>query len=724
MLENLHRAQCVGPDAGPGAIIISPTRELAIQIFEVLCKIGKYGHLFAAGLVIGGKSLAEEAQALVRMNIVVCTPGRILQHLSQTAGFALDTLRMLVLDEADRILDMGFSRELDAIIEYLPPPSTRQTLLFSATQTKKISDLARLSLHNPTYISVHESLSSSTPETLQQNYTLTPLPTKLDTLWSFLQSAKKSKTIAFLSSGKQVRFLYESLRKLQPGVPLLHLHGRQRQTARLDITRRFSAAKHACLLSTDIAARGLDFPAVDWVVQVDCPEDADTYIHRVGRTARYQRAGRAVLFLDPVEEPGFLARLAEKKVPLERINVRGKKQRSVKQQLAGLCFGSPELKYLGQKAFASYVRSVRVMRDKEVFPVEKYDWAGFAESLGLPGQPRIRFTEGDVEERKRLKNAPRQGRDVPEEEEDSRNGEKKAKTKTKYDRMFGRVNQDVLAPHYAAMVDDGDSAPSRSTSEEKHDPTRVTDDSRTLGDADEKDDNLFTTRTHYIPKTENDAPHSNPDESQPSSPPTTTAANPEANSETFKPDPLSSSRRRQRLLSSRKQRAKLSGERPTRLVFDEETGEARAPQVFEMDEERRLGGGVGLEEEEERRRREFVAREREWMRSVDEGDREAQREKVRVKRERKRRRERDVRGMDGDAGMGLEMEVVERPFEGLDGGEDDDGSIAEDGEGKERHGRETKKWKGDDDTGSGDGDGMEAETVEDLEGLALRALAS
>src|SRR4051794_6011842 len=110
VLENLYRLQHVGADAGLGALIISPTRELAIQIFDVLRKVGSQGHMFAAGLVIGGKSLESERQALTRMNILVGTPGRILQHLSQAVGFSTDDLKMLVLDEADRILDMGFQR--------------------------------------------------------------------------------------------------------------------------------------------------------------------------------------------------------------------------------------------------------------------------------------------------------------------------------------------------------------------------------------------------------------------------------------------------------------------------------------------------------------------------------------------------------------------------------------------------------------------------------------
>ncbi|KND92261.1 ATP-dependent RNA helicase DBP4 [Tolypocladium ophioglossoides CBS 100239] len=305
VLERLYRAQWTEFD-GLGALIISPTRELAVQIFEVLRKIGRY-HAFSAGLVIGGKSLKEEAERLSRMNILVCTPGRMLQHLDQTAGFDADNLQVLVLDEADRIMDMGFQSAVDALVEHLP--KTRQTLMFSATQSKKVSDLARLSLKDPEYVSVHQDATSATPTNLQQHYITTPLPDKLDTLYGFIKSNLKSKIIVFLSSGKQVRFVYESFRHLQPGIPLLHLHGRQKQVARLEITSRFTAAKQSCLFATDVVARGIDFPAVDWVIQADCPEDVDTYIHRVGRTARYQSNGRAVLFLDPSEEAGMIKRL-------------------------------------------------------------------------------------------------------------------------------------------------------------------------------------------------------------------------------------------------------------------------------------------------------------------------------------------------------------------------------------------------------------------------------
>lgn len=451
VLEKLYRSKWTELD-GLGALILSPTRELAIQIFEVLRKIGRY-HVFSAGLVIGGKSLQEERERLHRMNILVCTPGRILQHMDQTAVLDISNLQMLVLDEADRIMDMGFQNTVDAIVEHLP--KGRQTLLYSATQTKKVSDLARLSLRDPEYVAVHEAASSATPSTLQQNYIVTPLPEKLDTLWSFIRANLKSKILVFVSSGKQVRFVYETFRHLRPGIPILHLHGRQKQTARLDITTKFSSSKNSCLFATDVVARGLDFPAVDWVIQLDCPEDADTYIHRVGRTARYERHGRAVLFLEPSEEEGMLKRLDHRKVPIELISVRQNKQQSIKNQLQNMCFKDPELKYLGQKAFISYVRSIHIQKDKDVFKLSELPLEEFSASLGLPGAPKIKFMKGDSA--KTLKNASRYAMSSSDEEVESQSeGErpksKKIGTRTKYDRMFERRNQDILSHHYTKLL--------------------------------------------------------------------------------------------------------------------------------------------------------------------------------------------------------------------------------------------------------------------------------
>ncbi|KAI9709561.1 MAG: ATP-dependent RNA helicase dbp4 [Bogoriella megaspora] len=637
VLENLYRTQCVGMDAGLGAMIIAPTRELAIQIFDVLFKIGKKGHVFAAGLIIGGKSVREEQDALARMNIVVCTPGRILQHLSQTVAFHVYSLQMLVLDEADRIMDMGFQRDVDAIIEYLPP--SRQTLLFSATQTKKVSDLARLSLKDPEYVSVHEAATSSTPAGLQQNYIISPLPEKLDTLWSFLCSSKNSKIIVFLSSGKQVRFVYESFRRMRPGISLLHLHGRQKQTARLDITNRFSQAQHCCLFATDVVARGLDFPAVDWVVQVDCPEDADTYIHRVGRTARYQRDGRAVLFLDPSEEEGMLSRLHHKRVPIEQINVRAKKQQSIKNKLQSMCFEDPQLKYLGQKAFISYVKSCYLQKDKEIFDMNELPLEQFAESLGLPGAPRVRFMQGD--DTKQLKNAPRMHVSPSEDEEDeddedgtadgSRPSNKKVQkdgssVRTKYDRMFERQNQDVLAPHYARLIENADDQTQPGLNGE-------------LSAKD--DDDLFSIR-RIIPA---DDPLEAADLGEEDGPKRITIPG-------VKEPLLLDSKRREKLLKSKKKLLKLK-DKGSKLIFDDD-GEAHP--LYELEDEARFNAD-GLPEEQ---RKEFLNAERKRVATADVVDKATAKEKRRIKKEKRKARELAGRRDKG----------AEEAFELSDNGED------------------------------------------------------
>ena len=376
------------PDDGIGALVISPTRELAYQTFEVLRRIGSH-HDFSAGLVIGGKSLQSEKDCIQRTNIVVCTPGRLLQHMDETVNFHCSSLQVLVLDEADRILDLGFQHTVNAIVENLP--AERQTLLFSATQTKSVSDLARLSLQDPEYVAVHEHSQSSTPHRLVQSYLVCELPLKLDTLYSFVKSHLSCKMIVFMSSCKQVKFTYEAFCRMRPGVPLMALYGRQKQPRRVGIYNDFCRKKSAVLLCTDIAARGLDFPAVHWVVQLDCPEDANTYIHRVGRTARYEKDGKALLFLLPSEEEGMLETLQAKKIPIQIIQVNPKKTISIQKKLEQFCAQDSEMKHWAQRSFICYLRSVHLQANKKVFNLRSLPTAEYAKSLGLAQPPRIRF---------------------------------------------------------------------------------------------------------------------------------------------------------------------------------------------------------------------------------------------------------------------------------------------------------------------------------------------
>ncbi|KAL8762792.1 MAG: hypothetical protein Q9184_001274 [Pyrenodesmia sp. 2 TL-2023] len=715
VLENLYRKRWTELD-GLGTLILSPTRELAIQIFEVLRKIGRY-HTFSAGLVIGGKSLQEERERLGRMNILVCTPGRMLQHMDQTAAFEIDNLQMLVLDEADRILDMGFQSTVDAIVEHLP--KERQTLLFSATQTKKVSDLARLSLRDPEYVSVHEAAISATPSTLQQNYIVTPLPEKLDTLWSFIRANLKSKILVFLSSGKQVKYVYESFRHMQPGIPLLHLHGRQKQTTRFDITRKFSATQNSCLFATDVVARGLDFPAVDWVIQLDCPEDADTYIHRVGRTARYERDGRAVLFLEPTEEEGMLKQLAQKKVAVEKINVRQKKQQSIKHQLQNMCFKDPELKYLGQKAFISYVKSIHLQRDKDIFKLDQLPLEEFSASLGLPGVPRIKFLHGD--NAKALKNASRTLEIPSSDEGDSDNlkdsTSKAAPIKTRYDRMFERRNQNILSEHYTKLigdVNDGQPEPSQANM---------------TAEADEDQDFLAVKRRI------NASPSPPPSDDQENNTANTTTKD-DQRPQSVKPtsssqkvvtvgssDIIIDSNRKRRLLAPNASHKKaLLKYRPKahKLVFD---ADGNPHEVYEfLDEE-----GFKAQGPVEKQRDEFVEKEVGRLREVESEDKGLERQKRREKKEKRKRREKEERAEEGGTAVLVPFEGDDEEGVGSGGAfSDDDGDGVElDNGGKRRkqriegeeedmkrnRKREKKKQKT-----------QQPETLEELEALASGVL--
>mmetsp|Transcript_30047 Transcript_30047/g.65057 ORF Transcript_30047/g.65057 Transcript_30047/m.65057 type:complete len:766 (+) Transcript_30047:115-2412(+) len=394
LVERLYRKRFT-PTDGPGGIVLSPTRELAVQIFEVLRTVGSY-HDLSAGLLVGGKKeFGLEQSRVGRTNIIIATPGRLLQHLEQTPSFEVQDLALLVLDEADRILDMGFREQMIRILDYLPPGKKRggdrQTLLFSATQTRKVSDLAALSLNKPEYVGVHDKEATATPESLQQNMIVVPLNHKLDAIFSFIKSHLKKKTIIFFSSCSQVRFVWEVFCAMQPGVPLMALHGKIKQENRTKIYFQFLQRPHAVMFATDVAARGLDFPNVDWVVQADAPEDKEMYIHRVGRTARYNAGGRSLLVLLPSELQAMTQILEDGKIPVKKLSVNPTKTVQVSRKIASIVAANPKLNELGKKAFKAYLRSVHLMPNKEVFRVLDLPLDDFATSLGLASTPSVRF---------------------------------------------------------------------------------------------------------------------------------------------------------------------------------------------------------------------------------------------------------------------------------------------------------------------------------------------
>ncbi|KPA85369.1 putative Atp-dependent RNA helicase [Leptomonas pyrrhocoris] len=378
VLESLYREHW-SADMGVGALLLSPTRELALQIFKVMQLVG-HKHVHSAALLTGGRDVQEERKRLHAISIIVGTPGRVLHHLQDDAELVLDNMQLFCMDEADRLLDMGFREAITNIVKYLPPQ--RQTLLFSATQTTDVQMLAQMSLKNPRYVSTQAITAAPTPTTLCQNFLVVELHRKLDALLMFLKRHPHDKIVVFVSTCNQVKFMYLAFSKIlkKMRIPSMCLTSKMKQFRREEVFLTFCRCKAAVLFCTDVASRGLDFPLVHWVVQYDCPESAQTYIHRAGRTARAGARGVSLLFLTPRETP-MLSYLHHKNVPLREISIKADFMTSSQEIFVALVVQG--LKYEAQKAFIAYLRSVYFASNKNVFEVAAIDVEAFAKSLGL-----------------------------------------------------------------------------------------------------------------------------------------------------------------------------------------------------------------------------------------------------------------------------------------------------------------------------------------------------
>ena len=386
-----------GPHSGLGALIISPTRDLAAQTYTVLERLLGDSESISAGLITGGLNFEEEQIGLQRLNIIVATVGRLKEHMETSPTFNADNLQILVLDEADRLMGTEFLKDLKQIIKELP--KSRQTLLFTATARAVNKELSRLSLQRPVTVILTEARDSATPDNLYQCYAVVELKEKLNTLFSFLKNHKSSKIIVFMGTVKLVRFVFEAFRHLKPGIPLMHLTGKQSSELRFSVCRQFADRDRGVIFTTDVAARGLDFPQVNWVVQMDCPTTVETYIHRVGRTARFYQGGRGLLFLTP-SEAKFVEKLAENKVVVNQIQIQQSELYDIKPDLVDVLAKFSDVKHLAIKAFTTYIRSVQRHNDDEVFKFDEVlkQKDEFAHSFGLLATPVIVKTQRSKEE--------------------------------------------------------------------------------------------------------------------------------------------------------------------------------------------------------------------------------------------------------------------------------------------------------------------------------------
>lgn len=272
------------------AVVLAPTRELAVQIADQFKALGAGINLKTA-VIVGGVDQMEQALALARKpHVIVATPGRLVDHLENTTGFSLRSVQYVVMDEADRMLSMDFGEAIDKILASVPRAG-RRTFLFSATMTSKVKKLQRASLNDPVKVEVSSS-KYATVATLKQEYLLLPAKYKDCYATFLLNEFTGVSTVVFVSTcatAARLRLMLDNL-----GFKVAALHGQMSQSKRLGALSKFKAGDANILLATDVASRGLDIPHVDLVINYDVPLNGKDYVHRVGRTARAGRSGRAL----------------------------------------------------------------------------------------------------------------------------------------------------------------------------------------------------------------------------------------------------------------------------------------------------------------------------------------------------------------------------------------------------------------------------------------------
>ncbi|HPX73201.1 MAG TPA: DEAD/DEAH box helicase [Methanoregulaceae archaeon] len=299
----------------PRALVLCPTRELAIQVSEELRKLARYRRGLIILPVYGGQPIERQLHALkAGVQVVIATPGRLLDHIDRRS-ITLSDVGTVVLDEADEMLDMGFRDDIEAILK--KTPSGRQTVLFSATMSKEILDLASRYQHDPRTVQVmHDKLS--VPK-IEQSYFEVRESGKIDVLSKLLDLYDPQLTLIFANTKRRVDEIVSQLQAR--GYLAEGLHGDMNQSQRERVMGKFREGRIDILIATDVAARGIDVPAVDLVVNFDVPQDPEYYIHRIGRTGRAGKEGRSFTFVSGKEmwKLRDIQRFAKMKIALQSV---------------------------------------------------------------------------------------------------------------------------------------------------------------------------------------------------------------------------------------------------------------------------------------------------------------------------------------------------------------------------------------------------------------------
>jgi len=280
---------------GSRMLILVPTRELALQVGEHAMQLARKTSLKVA-IVYGGVGMRDQERALrAGADVVVATPGRLLDHISRN-NVRFDRLSILVLDEADRMLDMGFLPDIRRVLRALP--SQRQTMLFSATMPPHILALAREVQRDPVKVAV---AIARPPEAIDQKLYPVPKHLKVNLLLNFLNRGEMTSVLVFTRTKHGADNLVQKLKKA--GVKAATIHGNRTQGQRIAALEGFRHGHYRVLVATDIAARGIDVDGISHVLNFDAPGTAEDYVHRIGRTARAEATGDAITFVTPADEP-------------------------------------------------------------------------------------------------------------------------------------------------------------------------------------------------------------------------------------------------------------------------------------------------------------------------------------------------------------------------------------------------------------------------------------
>ena len=445
MVEILARARKELRRYEVGAVVVSPTRELARQIHEVATPFVK---TLARGgdasdgeelsmLLVGGTDVSKDVAKFAATSplVLVATPGRLWDVMQRSRELDGKKCELLILDEADRLLGMGFMATLNNIISRLP--KQRRTGLFSATQTEEVAELARAGLRNPVRVTVRDAVNAAAraagdkkgklPTQLQLLYRLCPVDAKLWHLVNFIREHRSCKMIVYFLTCAGVDFYESAVKEFLPDSSTIALHGKMKQKQRESALGVFTEQSSGVLMCTDIAARGLDIPGVDWIVQFDPPQDPAAFVHRVGRTARMGREGNAIVFLSPNSEasyvdflrirgveikaaPGTREHFAEvaaetqngdddKQIELASDIVDALEKTELEERggadqthiaLRKASEKSRELMEKGVRAYVSFIRGYKEHHCRFIFRFKELEYGSLAMSMGLLRLPKMK----------------------------------------------------------------------------------------------------------------------------------------------------------------------------------------------------------------------------------------------------------------------------------------------------------------------------------------------